>query len=125
MRIGRYADGKGGIYAGIVRGADADRHVFLAEQSTGRDVIYETARTFAASVTADHHSDFRIPTRDEGGLLYVNLRYLLNDGWHWTCEEYPPDRECMWVIAMAYGRHADARKTDACRARAVRTEPCA
>ncbi len=124
MRVGRYAEGKGGIYAGIVRGDDCDWHVFLSEQMMGRDVIYEAARVFALAVNADGHSDFRLPTRNEGALLYTNLRHMMNEGWTWTCDEYPPDKECQWVIAMAYGRNADARKTDACRARAVRVERC-
>ena len=125
MRIGRYADGHGGIYAGIVRGEHGDYHVFLAEHDADRDMIYEVAKIGALSVVADDHQDFGLPTQDQGALLYANLRHFMDKGWHWTGDVYPPDDDCMWCIAMAYGRNADARKTDACRARYVRTEPCA
>jgi hypothetical protein len=125
MRIGRYWDGHGGIYAGIARGTDYDYHLILAENDMRRDMPYKAAVDWCRYVSADGFRDFRLPNRAEGALLYANLKDKFSDFWHWTSEDYPPDAECKWAIAFAYGRNADARMSDACRARAVRIEPCA
>ena len=123
-RIGRYWEGHGGIYAGIARGEDCDYHLILAEDDEKRDMTWERAMDWAVNLVHEDFCDYNLPTRAEGALIYANLKDKCNDGWMWTCEPYPADNECAWVIAMAFGRNADARLTDACRARAVRTEPC-
>ena len=122
MRIGRYAEGKGGIYAGVVRMEDGDYHLFVAEVGTKRDVIWKNAMAWAQGVSIDGHSDFALPTRKQAALLYANLQDGFEDRWWWTSELYPPDEKCAWVQTMGYGRQADARLTDACRACAVRVE---
>ena len=122
-RIGRYWDGHGGIYAGILGMPDADYHLILGEQ-TKRDVIWALAADWALTVHADELNDFRLPTRKEAALLYANLQDHFEDRWFWTGEPYPPDSKCAWVQTFGYGRQADARLTDACRACAVRIERC-
>lgn len=123
-RIGRYWESHGGIYAGIVRGEDRDCHVIMAQTNNKRDVICDIASEWVQCLSYDGHADFSLPNRDKLALIYTNLRHMLPDGWYWTCEQYPADAECNWVVAFPYGRHADARRTDACKAIAVRTEPC-
>ncbi len=122
-RIGRYWDQMGGLYSGVVRHEVGDFHVILAEPDAKRDMIYMNAYNWATKLMADGREDFRLPTRSEAALLYANMRDRIADGWMWTCDDYPADSDCKWVIAFPYGRNADARKTDACRARAVRLEP--
>lgn len=124
-RIGRYWDGQGGIYAGIARGQAFDYHLILSIEDGKRDVIWTAANEWTNGIEFDGHRDFRLPTRSEAALLYANVRDHISEHWHWTNEEYPPDKECMWAEAFSYGRQADCRKTDACRARAVRIFQCA
>ncbi len=122
MRIGRYAEGKGGIYAGIVIGVYFDSHVFLSPMQSQRDIIFVDAIDFAATTRMDDHADFRLPNVREGALLYANLQSHFADLWYWLGDLYHADKNCAWVQTFGYGRQADARLTDACRACAVRTE---
>lgn len=121
-KIGRYWDGMGGLYAGVLRG---DFHLILAEVDTKRDVIWQKAQSWAGSLIIDKWHDFRLPSRMEAALLYANLQDKCEDRWTWTGDDYSADKTCAWVQTFGYGRQADARKTDACRARAVRAFPCA
>lgn len=120
-RIGRYWEGHGGIYAGITATREGDFHLILGEQ-TKRDMPWQLGSDWAKAYTADGHLDFGLPTRKEAALLYANLQSQFPDLWFWTCEPYPADPECAWVQTFGYGRQADARRFDACRACAVRTE---
>lgn len=123
MRIGRYWEGHGGIYAGIIGGGDkGDFHLIESVEEVRRDVTWNDARDWAHSVLADGFNDFRLPHRDEAALLYANLKNQHEDLWYWCDDVYPADDRCAWVQTFGYGRQADARKTDACRARAVRIE---
>tara|TARA_R110000868_G_scaffold139445_1_gene354258 strand:- start:69 stop:461 length:393 start_codon:yes stop_codon:yes gene_type:complete len=127
-RIGRYWDDHGGIYAGISVGADCDYHVILCDDKNLRDIIYLNAIQWTDALCIRAHGgfkDWKLPTRQQAALLYANLQDQFEDKWYWTRDKYPPDIEnCMWVQTFGYGRQADARKTDACRARAVRVEKC-
>ncbi len=130
-RIGRYWEG--GIYAGITPGEQGDFHLIAMEPAINldghvpRDVIYAEAEAFVFRLTHASNAEFRdwrLPTRQEAALLYANIRGYFNEGWHWTSDPYPPDHTCHWVQSFAYGRQCDARMTDACRVRLVRTVPC-
>ncbi len=122
-RIGNEWPEAGGIYAGIVRAHPVDCHLILAKEDLKRDIIYGNACDWARSVVADGHTDFRLPIRREAALLYANLQDCFEDLWYWTLEPYHADPLCAWVQTFGYGRQADARMTDACRARAVRVFP--
>lgn len=124
MRIGRYIEGKGGIYAGIVVGTEFDSHVYVAVEQTKRDVIWFAAKEWAQGLAVGGLSDFFLPTIQQGALLYANLKPNFEDRWYWLRELYHADKNCAWVQTFGYGRQADARLTDACRACAVRTERC-
>lgn len=133
-RIGQTWIGEGGIYAGITRrGAYAhpdltderDCHLIVASPALWlkRDVIYGYACDWARHFQADGHADFRLPNRREAALLYANLQDHFEDMWYWTLDPYHADSKCAWVQTFGYGRQADARMTDACRACAVRIIP--
>jgi hypothetical protein len=87
-RIGQPWPGQGGIYAGLVAGTNGspDQHVVLALTFTIDRRNHADSTAWAASVTAEGHSDFGLPTRDESALLYANVRGLIqHDGyWYWT-----------------------------------------
>jgi hypothetical protein len=87
-RIGQPWPGQGGIYAGLVAGTNGspDQHVVLALTFTIDRRNHAASTAWAASVTADGHNDFGLPTRDESALLYANVRGLIqHDGyWYWT-----------------------------------------
>lgn len=120
MRIGRYWEGQGGIYAGLTRKPEGDFHLVVSPEDMRRDLIHHLAKKWANGICSDGHKDFRLPTPPEAALLYANLKEFFEDRWYWTIEPYPADELCAWVQTFGYGRQADARMTDACRARAVR-----
>ncbi len=122
-RIGRYWDGMGGIFAGMIRHDFNDCYLILSEDDLKRDMTYRVAVEWANKVHSDGRNDFRLPMPNEAALLYANLKDKFEDLWYWTCEPYHADKTCAWVQTFGYGRQADARMTDACRARAVRIEP--
>lgn len=83
--------------------------------------VKDDMRFSEAFVYAKALPEFRLPTRKEAALLYANLQEWFAPMWYWTSEEYPPDRECMWVQTFGYGRQADLRKTDGAHVCLVRT----
>jgi hypothetical protein len=90
-KIGEYWSGQGGIYAGVARGLDgaADYHLILCTEAHKTDFKWQAALDLAKTITADSHSDFRVPTRFESALLYANLQdQFETDQWHWTSTQF-------------------------------------
>ena len=122
-RIGWDWPEDGGIYAGVARGLNgaADYHVILCKADQKRDMTWENAMRWAAGLSDEGFTDWRLPTHQEAALLYANLKDQFSDRWYWCSDNYPQDDTCRWVQTFGYGRQADARMTDGCHARAIRT----
>jgi Protein of unknown function (DUF1566) len=90
-KIGEYWTGQGGIYAGVARGLEGapDYHLILCKEDPKKDCTWQAALDLAKTITADGHSDFRVPTRFESALLYASLHDQFEaDRWHWTSTQY-------------------------------------
>jgi hypothetical protein len=114
--------GQGGIYAGIVRGAELgerDAHLILAADKPESDLAWQPALDWAKTVTADGHTDFALPTRFQSAVLYGNLRdQFETSGWYWTSTEF--SERHAWIQYFNYGGQNTTGKSSEARARAVR-----
>ena len=85
--IGDIWPGHGGIYCGMARGQDgeADYPLIMALEAPTTGFKWQAAQDHAKTITADGHSDFRVPTRFESALLYANVHDKIDtSNWHWT-----------------------------------------
>lgn len=89
-RIGQPWPGQGGIYVGLARGIHgaADEHLVLLPGATATKLTHAQALQWASEQTADGHTDYHLPSRDESALLYAHVRDRIDvDYWHWTSSE--------------------------------------
>jgi hypothetical protein len=90
-KIGQPWPGQGGIYVGLAKGVDggADEHLVLLAGFTGSELTHAKALEWATKQTADGHTDFRLPNRDESALLYAHVReHIDTNYWYWTSSVY-------------------------------------
>lgn len=116
--LGKYWQGHGGVYAGLVRNGDQQFHLIMAagEQAVaklpwgnlGEEIAGEfsfidghhntqlilatepenTAAKFVTALDIDGHNDFYWPAQKEMNLLRINLQELCGNGWHWSSTQY-------------------------------------
>lgn len=118
-RIGEYWEGQGGIYAGTVRGEEADHHLILHKDEED-SIQWQPALDWAKTLEADGHQDFNLPNRREQAILYGNLKDQFQEKWYWSCEQHASDPSGAWLQDFSYGTQLSYRKGDGTRARAVR-----
>ena len=108
----------GGIYAGIIRGADGapDQHLVLVE-GEGVDLPWSAAGACAESVGGS------LPTRAEQALLFANLKEQFKSDWYWSGEQYGPSSSNAWYQNFNHGIQHNGHKSYEGRARAVRRLP--
>jgi hypothetical protein len=106
-----------GIFAGIVRGADADHALVLLQEAPKR-MKWKDATEWAAGLGAT------LPNRSEQAVLFGNLKDQFKDGgWYWSCEQYAGYESSAWCQGFTSGDQYGSRKDDELRARAVRRLP--
>lgn len=118
-RIGTYWAGQGGIYAGTVRGEEADYHLVLHKDEK-ESIQWQPALDWAKTLEADGHKDFNLPNRREQAILYGNLKDKCKPEWHWSCEQHASRSDYAWVQAFSDGGQDLSRKDGYVRARAGR-----
>ena len=121
-KIGEYWPGQGGIYAGVARGLEgaADYHLILCTEAPKADFKWQAALDFSKTITADGHSDFRVPTRFESALLYANLQDQFDtDQWHWTSTQFSESHA--WLQGFLNGTQGSSLKSYERRCRCVRS----
>ena len=106
----------GGMYAGIIRGADGrpDEHLVLLDGDTD-GVTWEAACAWAAAKGAT------LPTRAEQRLLMANLPDQFQKRYYWSSEQAGPSTA--WFQHFSYGNQDDYNRSYEGRARAVRRLP--
>jgi hypothetical protein len=122
--IGQVWPGQGGIYAGIVRGADGqpDAHMVRLAVLPTEQIDWQATLDWAKTVEADGHRDFVVPTRFQSPILYGNLRELFEtSGWYWTSTEY--SERYAWIQYFDGGGQGNYGKSSKARAVAVRLIP--
>lgn len=123
-RIGARWEGRGGIYAGTIRGSgeQPDCHLIVHEDEA-KTVTWCSAKGWAAALTSDAHTDFALPTRAEQAVLFGNVPELFAKEWYWSEAQFAGAEQCAWCQDFSTGYQSYDRKTYELRARAVRREP--
>ena len=106
----------GGMYAGIIRGADGrpDEHLVLLDGDTD-GVTWEAACAWAAAKGAT------LPTRAEQRLLMANLPDQFQKRYYWSSEQAGPSNA--WLQTFDSGYQLINTRSYEGRARAVRRLP--
>ena len=106
----------GGMYAGIIRGADGrpDEHLVLLDGDTD-GVTWDAACAWAAAKGAT------LPTRAEQRLLMANLPDQFQARYYWSSEQAGPS--LAWLQNFYGGSQVDDDRSYEGRARAVRRFP--
>ncbi len=122
--IGSAWAGKGGIYAGTVRGdvgqPDYGLVVLDAERN---DITWNDAMKWAASLDVAGLRDFTLPLRKEQAILFGNVPELFAKEAYWSREEHASDSDSAWCQSFDNGNQSYGRKDGELRARAVRRVP--
>lgn len=115
------AEWHGGIYAGIVRGADGapDYHLILGPEAP-KALKWQPAMDWAASLDIDGHHDFALPTRREQSLLFANTGEHFKRDYYWSGAQYAGDDEYAWIQSFGNGYQFSYHKSYSYWARAVR-----
>jgi len=105
-----------GIYAGITTAPDGAIYalMLLAEEPES-DLTWQAATAWAASLGAS------LPTRQEGALLFANVKPHFRTTWHWLSEEM--GGSFAWDQGFLNGGQGSSHKSFEGRARAVRRLP--
>ncbi|WP_332859391.1 hypothetical protein [Janthinobacterium svalbardensis] len=105
----------GGMYAGIIRGANGrpDEHLVLLDGDT--DVTWDSACAWAEAKGAT------LPTRAEQCLLMANLPDQFQERCYWSSEQAGPS--LAWGQHFLYGSQSTFHRLHEGRARAVRRSP--
>jgi hypothetical protein len=119
--IGSFWAQQGGYFAGLVRGTEGapDHLLILSAHKPAKELAWQAAMDWAASLDADDHRDWSLPNRAESAVLFGNVRDQFADGgWHWTGEQY--SRNLAWGQDFDVGLQTTIDKGYEGRARAVR-----
>lgn len=106
-----------GVFAGIVRGDDADYALVLLP-APKKNITWTAANEWATSMGVS------LPTRREQAILFGNLKDQFPDGgWYWSCEQYAGTERYAWSQGFGLGSQGNGLKVYELRARAVRRLP--
>ena len=112
LRIGDRSPAEGGVFMGIARGekGQPDCYVYRGRYAD-REMNHADALKFAADCRDGKHSDWELPNRTTGALLYANGREDMRAGWHWLQETYAGYDACAWCQTFSYGLQYDYLKS--------------
>lgn len=104
LRIGkRYAE-FGGVYMGIAVGENrAHNYMVFRGRYADKKLNHADALKFAADCKDGKFTDWELPNRTTGALLYANGRDDARQGWHWLKETYAGDVACAWCQYFRLG----------------------
>ena len=101
-------------YAGFtMKDGKPFEHIILLPGKS-EEVEWEEAKTFAAEQGG------RLPNRQEGALLYANLKEDFDADWYWLADEH--SSVYAWIQGFSYGNQFYDDKDHYYLARAVRSE---
>jgi hypothetical protein len=121
------------IYAG--RSPETGERMFTLSADAPLLMKWEAATDYAADLSANGHTDWRLPTKEELHVLYENrnkgaLKGTFDEsashssGRHWSASEHPDDGAGLgWAQRFSDGNRGWYWKYDAASVRLVRSEP--
>ena len=103
-----------GIFAGLVLTEEGHTAALflLVDTFTGK---WQAALDWAAALSEDAH----VPSREESGILFANVKMHIEPKWHWTSAQ--DSANYAWIQSFYGGNHDYAHKGHEYRARAVRS----
>lgn len=107
----------GEIYAGVViaqDGSNTQHHLVLLPARPDKDLSWQDAKAWAASVGGD------LPSPQEQPLLFANCRHALPPSWSWSNKEHEENDCGAWGCYFDDGTPDDASKSSQGSAVAVR-----
>lgn len=116
----------GGVFAGGIVSPDDDRtrDVWLILSNRSRVLPWHAAITWATDLRIDGLGGWSLPSRQEMGVLFANIRHLLKPTPHWTCARLAWDSDEAYAFCFEDGFCSWQYNTsDGLIARAVRRIP--
>ena len=98
---------------GIARGDKGllDCYVYRGRYAD-KGMTHADALRFAADCSDGKHTDWELPNRTTGALLYANGREDMRAGWHWLQETYAGYDAYAWCQDFSDGYQGSTRKTN-------------
>ena len=120
-RIGQLWREQGGIFAGLAAGQNpSEQYALILGPELPKPMKWEAAIQWSKTLTIDGHSDFDLPNRSDGSVLFGNLKSSFAADWYWLNEQSAGDGAYAWCQSFYDGGQNDTRKSLQLRARAVR-----
>src|SRR5262249_2949691 len=96
----------GTIFAGV--SPDTGRNMFVAPKDASGILRWKAAMKYAADLDSNGHTDWKLPSKAELGVLYQNrdkgaLKGTFDTsgsspyGWYWSASENPSGSESAWL----------------------------
>ena len=123
MKIGKYYEEHGGIYAGMLRGEPGclDYHIFHA--GAEHEIISADWKTACekAKLPVNGFTDWSLPDRSEARLLSINSPDSFDQSeWYWTSTQDAGSSDYAWLQDFSDVSQENDHKLTEYRARAVR-----
>ena len=111
LRIGDRSPLMGGVFMGIARGEKGQPDYYLVRgRYADKRMTHADALKFATHCTDGKFTDWQLPDRTDGALLYANGREEARSGWHWLKQTYAGTDAYAWCQHFRYGTQLDNRK---------------
>jgi hypothetical protein len=123
-RIGAEIAELGGVFAGVVRGAEgqSDYYLIVGPEAPSK-LEWRAANEWADTVEHLGFADFTIFSRREQAICFGNVPELFQKEWYWSSEQPAAYSNFAWAQFFLYGYQGYYFKDDDYRARAVRRVP--
>jgi hypothetical protein len=120
-RIGAEWPEQGGIFLGIVAGADGQPdYLLILGPEAPKKLKHAAALKWARGLKTNGFKDWDLPNRNDGPVAYGNGRTHFQRDWYWTNTQHAESDDYAWVQSFHGGNQNDGHKHDGLRARAVR-----
>jgi hypothetical protein len=120
-RIGAEVVEWGGVFAGVVRGAEGSPdYCLIVGPEAPSKMQWQSAVDWATAVTHLGFADFVLFNRPEQSICYANVPELFQKEWYWSSEQLAEFSDAAWYHDFGYGSQDGWLKGDSYRARAVR-----
>ena len=124
LRIGERAEQACGVFVGIAKGENGrpDCYVYRGRYAEKR-MTHGEAIKFAADCKDGGHTDWELPNRTTGALLYANGREDMRTAWHWLQETYAGLDASAWCQLFRLGYQSSGLKCNEFEVVLVRRVP--
>jgi hypothetical protein len=120
-RIGAEWPEQGGIFLGIVAGAEGQPdHLLIVGPAADTLLNHADAMKWARGLQHRGFADWDLPNRNDGAVAFGNGRAHFQPDWYWLSEQYAGNDAWAWYQYFNYGNQNYSYEHYVLRARAVR-----